>query len=535
MAEITLRDVEKYFGDNYVIRKLNLDDRGPRVRRPARPLGLRQDHDAARHRRPRGDRHRRHPDRRQAGAALPPGERDIAFVFQLFALYPHLTAFENIAFPLRATGESRADDRAARCATVARVAADRAAARQAARRSSSGGDMQRVAIGRALVRRPKALLMDEPIGALDAKLREDMRAELKRLHIENGTTTVYVTHDQIEAMALADRVAVMNDGVLQQVGTPSEVYLHPANLFVAQFVGRPVMNILPATVATERRPHRRSRSATATALRLPGELPRPARGAAAGPRAHARHPARGRTARARGSAGLRARDGGAHHRAARRLRHRRPHARRQLPQGAHRRAASSRARRRHGLGASSTRRRSISSTPPPASRCGVEARAWLRSDSKASPSASAPYAAVERPDARHRRRRVLRPARPDRRRQDHDAPPDRRPRDPRRRRGSASAARTPADWSVAAARRGARLPVLLALSALHRAPEPRLPAEVAGAQRPRAPRSSARIATRRQDAAHRATCSSARPTGSPAARCSASRSAGPSCATRASS
>jgi multiple sugar transport system ATP-binding protein len=103
-----------------------------------------------------------------------------------------------------------------------------------------------VAIGRALVRRPKALLMDEPIGALDAKLREDMRAELKRLHIENGTTSVYVTHDQVEAMSLADRVAVMNDGVLQQVGTPSEVYLNPVNLFVAQFVGSPVMNILPA-------------------------------------------------------------------------------------------------------------------------------------------------------------------------------------------------------------------------------------------------------------------------------------------------
>jgi multiple sugar transport system ATP-binding protein len=112
----------------------------------------------------------------------------------------------------------------------------------------SGGDMQRVAIGRALVRRPKAMLMDEPIGALDAKLREDMRSELKRLHIENDSTTVYVTHDQVEAMALADRIAIMNDGVLQQVGTPTEVYQHPANLFVAQFVGSPVMNIVAAAV-----------------------------------------------------------------------------------------------------------------------------------------------------------------------------------------------------------------------------------------------------------------------------------------------
>jgi multiple sugar transport system ATP-binding protein len=111
--------------------------------------------------------------------------------------------------------------------------------------------MQRVAIGRALVRRPKALLMDEPIGALDAKLREDMRTELKRLHLENEATTVYVTHDQVEAMALADRIAVMNEGVLQQVGTPTEVYARPTNLFVAQFIGSPVMNISRASLEAE--------------------------------------------------------------------------------------------------------------------------------------------------------------------------------------------------------------------------------------------------------------------------------------------
>ena len=108
--------------------------------------------------------------------------------------------------------------------------------------------MQRVAIGRALVRHPKAMLMDEPIGALDAKLREEMRTELKRLHLENDQTTVYVTHDQVEAMSLADRIAIMNEGVLQQVGTPDDVYQHPANLFVAQFVGSPVMNIAKATL-----------------------------------------------------------------------------------------------------------------------------------------------------------------------------------------------------------------------------------------------------------------------------------------------
>ena len=116
--------------------------------------------------------------------------------------------------------------------------------------------MQRVAIGARLVRRPKALLMDEPIGALDAKLREAMRTELKRLHIENSATTIYVTHDQVEAMSLADRIAIMNEGVLQQVGAPSEVYRHPANLFVAQFIGSPVMNVSPVTVAAMRRRER---------------------------------------------------------------------------------------------------------------------------------------------------------------------------------------------------------------------------------------------------------------------------------------
>src|SRR5262249_43194 len=112
----------------------------------------------------------------------------------------------------------------------------------------SGGDMQRVAIGRALVRRPKALLMDEPIGALDAKLREEMRAELKHIHLQNEATTVYVTHDQVEAMAMADKIAIMNEGVLQQVGSPEEVYQHPANLFVAQFIGSPIMNVVTGVI-----------------------------------------------------------------------------------------------------------------------------------------------------------------------------------------------------------------------------------------------------------------------------------------------
>ncbi|MFO1144783.1 MAG: ABC transporter ATP-binding protein [Amaricoccus sp.] len=249
MAAIGLRDIEKYFASNYVIRKLNLEiaDRefvvllGPSgcgKTTTLRAIAGLESIDTgiiAIDEKPVQD--------------LPASDRDIAFVFQLFALYPHLSAFDNIAFPLRATGEGR-DEIARR---VKAVAASLRIEGLLGKRPSqlSGGDMQRVAIGRALVRRPKALLMDEPMGALDAKLREDMRAELKRLHLENGATSVYVTHDQIEAMALADRVAVMNDGLLQQVGSPSEVYLRPANLFVAQFVGSPVMNILPATLATD--------------------------------------------------------------------------------------------------------------------------------------------------------------------------------------------------------------------------------------------------------------------------------------------
>ncbi|MBN9071698.1 MAG: ABC transporter ATP-binding protein [Rhizobiales bacterium] len=174
-------------------------------------------------------------------------DRDIAMVFQSFSLYPHMTVYENIAFPLRATRMSKGEvDKAVReIAGVLRIG------NLLNRKPSalSGGDMQRVAIGRALVRRPKAMLMDEPIGALDAKLREEMRAEIKRLHLKQGSTTIYVTHDQIEAMSLADRIVIMHEGVLQQVGSPEEVYARPANMFVAQFVGSPVMNLAKATVS----------------------------------------------------------------------------------------------------------------------------------------------------------------------------------------------------------------------------------------------------------------------------------------------
>ncbi|AZO27798.1 MULTISPECIES: ABC transporter ATP-binding protein [Mesorhizobium] len=178
---------------------------------------------------------------------LKAADRDIAMVFQSFSLYPHMNVYENIAFPLRATRKSRSEiDTEVRSVAKTLQITDLINKKPSA---LSGGDMQRVAIGRALVRRPKAMLMDEPIGALDAKLREEMRAEIKRLHIKQGSTSIYVTHDQIEAMSLADRIVIMHEGVLQQVGTPDEVYSHPANLFVAQFVGSPVMNVAEAKVA----------------------------------------------------------------------------------------------------------------------------------------------------------------------------------------------------------------------------------------------------------------------------------------------
>ncbi len=180
---------------------------------------------------------------------LKAADRDIAMVFQSFSLYPHMTVYENIAFPLRATRQSRADvdSRVREIARILRIT------ELLDKRPSalSGGDMQRVAIGRALVRQPKAMLMDEPIGALDAKLREEMRAEIKRLHVKQGSTTIYVTHDQVEAMSLADRIVIMHEGVLQQVGSPEEVYARPQNLFVAQFVGSPVMNVASARVSDE--------------------------------------------------------------------------------------------------------------------------------------------------------------------------------------------------------------------------------------------------------------------------------------------
>jgi multiple sugar transport system ATP-binding protein len=173
---------------------------------------------------------------------LHPSERDIAFVFQFYALYPHISARENISFPLRAQGESREsiDKRVTEVAHLLRI--EHLLNQRPG--NLSGGDQQRIALARALVRRPAAFLMDEPLGALDADFRESMRAEIKQLHIDQHATTVYVTHDQIEAMAMGDRIVVMSEAVVQQVGAPAEVYYNPANLFVAKFIGSPGMNLI---------------------------------------------------------------------------------------------------------------------------------------------------------------------------------------------------------------------------------------------------------------------------------------------------
>jgi ABC-type sugar transport system ATPase subunit len=173
---------------------------------------------------------------------IPPPDRDIAMVFQNYALYPHMTVERNLAFGLRRHRVPK-EETARRVAEVA----DMLGLHDLLRRRPgqlSGGQRQRVAMGRALVREPKAFLLDEPLSNLDAKLRIEMRAELKRLHRRIGITTIHVTHDQVEAMTLGDRIAVLSDGRLQQTGTPEDVYEHPTNVFVAGFIGSPPMNLL---------------------------------------------------------------------------------------------------------------------------------------------------------------------------------------------------------------------------------------------------------------------------------------------------
>jgi ABC-type sugar transport system ATPase subunit len=178
---------------------------------------------------------------REMNDVIPP-ERDIAMVFQNYALYPHMTVYRNLAFGLKERKTPKAEIET-RVREISRMLGlDDLLKRRPAQ--LSGGQRQRVAMGRALVREPKAFLLDEPLSNLDAKLRVQMRAELKRLHTRLGITTIYVTHDQVEAMTLGDRIAVMSNGKLQQLGPPQELYDRPANLFVAGFIGSPAMNLV---------------------------------------------------------------------------------------------------------------------------------------------------------------------------------------------------------------------------------------------------------------------------------------------------
>ncbi len=180
---------------------------------------------------------------------LPPKDRDIAMIFQNYALYPHMSAYDNMAFGLKMRSFSKAEIRR-RVDDAAQVLGLEPVLKKKPR-TLSGGQRQRVAMGRAIVREPQAFLMDEPLSNLDAKLRVEMRAEIARIQRDLGATTIYVTHDQVEAMTLGDRVAVMRDGFLQQVGSPKDLYDRPVNLFVAEFIGSPAMNLVGADIVKQ--------------------------------------------------------------------------------------------------------------------------------------------------------------------------------------------------------------------------------------------------------------------------------------------
>src|SRR3982074_424624 len=177
---------------------------------------------------------------------VPPRDRDIAMVFQSYALYPHMTVFDNLAFGLRMRGTAR-DDIDRRVNAAANIL-ELGPLLKRKPRQLSGGQRQRVALGRAIVREPQAFLLDEPLSNLDAKLRVQTRIELQKQHRALHATFIYVTHDQVEAMTMGDRIAVMKDGVLQQVAPPREIYDHPANMYVAGFIGSPTMNFIPVPV-----------------------------------------------------------------------------------------------------------------------------------------------------------------------------------------------------------------------------------------------------------------------------------------------
>ena len=256
MAEIALRGVTKRFGDIEAVRDLSLEIAAGEFVVLLGPTG------AGKTTTLRLIAGLEKPDR---GAVAiegrdvtrePPAARDVAFVFQQYSLYPHLTVYDNLAFPLRAPvrriPEADVRKRVREIAELLRIAGklDNRATRL------SGGEMQRVAIGRALVRRPAVYLMDEPLSSLDAKLRADLRLELKRIQSELGATMLYVTHDQIEAMTMASRIGVIRDGQIIQIGTPREIYESPIDLYVATRLGSPKINLIPADLLPAPQPER---------------------------------------------------------------------------------------------------------------------------------------------------------------------------------------------------------------------------------------------------------------------------------------
>jgi len=246
MAEVSLQSISKSFGDNPAVSDLTLTIRDGEFVVLLGPTG------AGKTTTLRLIAGLERPDRGrvtiggQDMASLAPASRDVAFVFQQYSLYPHLTVYENLAFPLRSPARRlSADEIDRRVREVAKmVRIDHKLENRSTR--LSGGEMQRVAIGRALVRKPAIYLMDEPLSSLDAKLRGELRLELKRIQRDLGSTMLYVTHDQIEAMTMADRIGILDSGKLVQVGTPREIYSNPANLHVAARLGQPHINLLPA-------------------------------------------------------------------------------------------------------------------------------------------------------------------------------------------------------------------------------------------------------------------------------------------------
>ncbi|TMQ71390.1 MAG: sn-glycerol-3-phosphate ABC transporter ATP-binding protein UgpC [Candidatus Eisenbacteria bacterium] len=261
MAAVTLKGVSKSFGKTRVIENLDLEVRDQEFMVLVGPSGCGKStalrmiaglEDVTAGQVLIGD---------QLVNDLPPKARDIAMVFQSYALYPHMTVRENMAFGLKirrlpADEIDRLVSEAARVLDLQNLLDRRP-------RELSGGQRQRVAVGRAIVRKPAVFLFDEPLSNLDAKLRVQMRAEIARLQRDLKTTTVYVTHDQVEAMTMGTRIAVLNDGALQQVGTPLDVYERPMNLFVAQFIGTPPMNFMKATIGKD------GATLEGAALRLP--------------------------------------------------------------------------------------------------------------------------------------------------------------------------------------------------------------------------------------------------------------------------